>query len=270
MKDLLEVGDVVTEVVLDVTDTACVAAALYHQPSAPPHLVERFLDFREVNLRIVLHKNTVGVGRMNLDYAILTERLELFADVASIVGSILKVVIYPNSVGTYLLQQAFVRLRVESRPNADDNAFLLSHPADNPKSFDQFVVLGTRSFPSVATTAQWQESHLASEFPHCVEAIGNEVTIVITLDKTLCEESAHSHRRHFDIEAVGIVAELSRLRTITELVVEEHTLAQRSHVHFDTIGAELTGKRKLTEFLPLEHHPVACRNVIALCYSRHR
>ena len=51
---------------------------------------------------------------------------------------------------------------------------------------------------------------------------------------------------------------------VSELIVESLTLAEAAHVDLDAVGADVFGPLECAEFLPLEDHPIADADLVAL------
>ena len=217
----------------------------------------------QVYLGVFPQIHAVGVGSMNLHDARPTKPFQLSSDVAPVVSRVLEVIVYLDAVAPHFLQQPNVGTGILPRAYADGHSFPHSHFAHHAQPGHQRVAHGSRPLPFATTTTQRQKSHLATEDFHGAETVLNELPIVVPGDETLGKETTHGHRSNGHTQTVGRAAKHFRLTPVTQLIVEEPALAERSHVEFHTIGSYLPGKGKLAELLTLEHHPVAGGHAIA-------
>ena len=82
--------------------------------------------------------------------------------------------------------------------------------------------------------------------------------------KRLGVKARHRQRANLQIIFAGRVEKLLTDRWIGQCIVERLALAQRAHIDFDAVGADLLRKRKRAQLLPLEHHPIADADLVSM------
>ena len=95
--------------------------------------------------------------------------------------------------------------------------------------------------PFMAAASQGEECHSRSHHVHRVQTVLHQVLVVLTLEKTLGEESRHSYRGNLNAQRVGRVPEQLLELWVAQFVVKQDTLSQRSHIHFHSIGLDILG-----------------------------
>ena len=122
--------------------------------------------------------------------------------------------------------------------------------------------------PVVAASANGQECHGGIHHVHRVETVFHEPAPRFLPGEALTIEARHCHCSHLYAETVGGVAEFPCHLRLAHLVVEGVALAESTHVHLQSVAAQLFGELELSELLALQHHPVAHSHPIAvLCHS---
>lgn len=226
LENLFQIGNIVAEITLNITHKSRIATAFDDEPSTPSHLVERLLDGRHVDLRILTEILSVSVTGMNLNDVLAPETFQFFTDVATGIGGHLEVEIDLDTLALNFFEQAFVIRSILTGPQPHGHSLIDGQLTDGAESTDHLVVQRTRCLPLLATASQGQESDLRTEDFHALKAVADKFQVILTRDQILGEEPTHGNRRHLDAETVSGTAEKGGLFWIAKLILKEHTLAQ--------------------------------------------
>ena len=145
---------------------------------------------------------------MNLGDILSAELFEFLTGVETLVDGILQVVVDTDATAVDLLKQASALLGIQSGTDGYYFACCYGALADVMQSAHHLGVR-CRAFllPFVAAATQGQEGCLSPHDFHRLQAVVDEVEVVVALEQILGKESGHSHRGHLDAQGVGCVAE---------------------------------------------------------------